>query len=84
MQKGIILDVLLDKKDIVQSLIALFTFADIWSSLVRKFAFTWLSFPYVLPMIKRWGQFWKFLYVLPFSIIYVPIYTYMGAVGLIK
>ena len=84
MQKGIVLDVLLDKKDIVQSLISLFTLADIWNSLVRKFAFTWLSFPYVLPMIKRWWHFWKFLYVLPFSIIYVPIYTYMGAVGLIK
>ena len=84
MQQGIILNVLLEKKDFVQSLISLFTLADIWNSLLRKFAFTWLSFPYVLPLIRQWKQFWKFLYVLPFSIIYIPIYTYMGAIGLIK
>ena len=84
MQKGIILDVLLEKQNIAQSLIALFTFSDIWNSLVWKFAFTWISFPYVLPLIKGWKSFWKFLYVLPFSIIYIPIYTYMGLIGLAK
>jgi hypothetical protein len=40
MQKGIVLDVILSKQDIMQSLIALFTLADIWHSLIRKFAFT--------------------------------------------
>lgn len=80
LQKGIVLDVLLEKKDLMQSLISLFTLADIWNSLIWKFAFTWLSFPYVLPLIKKRKDFWKFLYVLPFSIIYIPIYTYMGAI----
>lgn len=84
LQKGIVLDVLIDRGNVRAWLLALFNVADIWSTVLWKFAFTWLSFPYVLPLIQKGKDRWKFLYVLPFSIIYVPIYTYMGIIGLAK
>lgn len=37
-----------------------------------------------MPLIKKAKDWWKFLYVLPFSIVYVPVYTYLGIAGLIK
>jgi len=56
---------------------------------LEKCSFSLLSLPYVVPLInwrkwKEWKQFRKILLIIPYSIIYVPMYSVVGIVGLTK
>jgi cellulose synthase/poly-beta-1,6-N-acetylglucosamine synthase-like glycosyltransferase len=53
-----------------------------------KTSFSLLSLPYVLPLLnifpfaKQRKNLWKILLIIPYSIIYIPMYTYVGIIGL--
>lgn len=53
-----------------------------------KFSFSLLSLPYVIPLLnifpftKKRKNLWKILLIVPYSIIYVPMYTFVGIIGL--
>ena len=55
-----------------------------WLNLIFvKSSFSLLSIPYVIPLIKSWKGIRKILLIIPYSIIYVPIYSFVGMVGFI-
>ncbi len=41
------------------------------------------SFLYIIPMIQRWTDAWKFLLAIPFSLVYLPVYMVVNFVGLL-
>lgn len=43
--------------------------------ILTKLSFTLLSLPYVIPFIKRFQDIWKVVYVIPFSLIYIPVFS---------
>lgn len=49
-----------------------------------KFAFVLFSIPYVIPLMKTWKDWWKIIYTIPFSFVYIPIFTVVSINGLIK
>ena len=55
-----------------------------------KSSFSLLSLPYVLPLLnispfaKKWKNLWKILLIVPYSIVYVPMYSFAGITGLFK
>jgi uncharacterized membrane protein SpoIIM required for sporulation len=54
-----------------------------------KSSFSLLSLPYVIPLIdrkhrKKRQQFWKILLIIPYSIVYVPMYIFAGVMGLFQ
>jgi hypothetical protein len=48
-----------------------------------KSSFSLLSLPYVIPLLTHRKKARKILLIIPYSIIYVPLYTVVGAIGLI-
>jgi hypothetical protein len=56
--------------------------------LLVKGSFSLLSLPYVLPLLnifpfaKHWKNLRKILLIIPYSIVYVPMYTFVGIIGL--
>lgn len=52
--------------------------------LLSTLAFTFFSLPYVIPLIKKPREIWKLSYIIPFSIIYIPILTVISAIGTFK
>ncbi len=57
--------------------------ADILRRIVSVFFFCLPSFLYIIPMIQRWTDAWKFLLAIPFSLIYLPIYMVVNFIGLL-
>jgi len=43
--------------------------------------FSAFSIPYVIPTIKKPKEIYKLLYVIPFSLIYFPIYSITAIIG---
>ncbi len=41
------------------------------------------SFLYIIPMIQRWTDAWKFLLAIPFSMVYLPVYMFVNFIGLL-
>ncbi len=41
------------------------------------------SFLYIIPMIQRWTDIWKFLLAIPFSLVYLPVYMFVNFIGLL-
>ena len=61
-----------------------------WLNLIFvKSSFSLLSLPYVLPLLKIFPfqkqrkNIRKILLIIPYSIIYVPMYTFVGVIGLL-
>lgn len=54
---------------------------DLWIQIVQKGAFTLLSLPYVLPLIHRKQEWYKIFLLIPFSLVYVPLYSAMGVIA---
>jgi len=51
--------------------------------LIWKLWFTILSLPYVIPLIKKYQDIRKVLYVIPFSLIYTPMFSLLWIIGTI-
>lgn len=47
-----------------------------------KTSFSLLSLPYILPLITSRKSIRKNLLIIPYSIVYMPLYTFLGVVGL--
>jgi cellulose synthase/poly-beta-1,6-N-acetylglucosamine synthase-like glycosyltransferase len=53
-----------------------------------KSSFSLLSLPYVLPLLKIFPfsknrkNLWKILLIIPYSIIYIPMYSFVGLIGI--
>lgn len=58
------------------------------TTLFTKLGFTLFSLPYVLPLIKNWKESWKIIYIIPFSLVYIPLFSVVniiaGIIGIIK
>lgn len=53
-------------------------------TLFTKLWFTLFSLPYVIPLIKNWKESWKILLVIPFSLIYIPLFSFVNVIAAIK
>ncbi|MDR0860040.1 MAG: glycosyltransferase family 2 protein [Candidatus Peribacteria bacterium] len=54
-----------------------------WLNLIFvKSSFSLLSLPYVIPLLNKRKHARKFFLIIPYSIIYVPMYTFIGIIGL--
>lgn len=62
----------------------LFYWASFLKSLLGRVWFTSLSLPYVIPLIKRFKDLYKVLYIIPFSLLYFSFLTVINIFGLIK
>ncbi|MDR0607439.1 MAG: hypothetical protein LBG52_03635 [Candidatus Peribacteria bacterium] len=61
-----------------------------WLNLVFvRSSFSLLSLPYVVPLLnifpftKKRKNLWKVFLIIPYSIIYTPLYTLVGIIGLL-
>jgi cellulose synthase/poly-beta-1,6-N-acetylglucosamine synthase-like glycosyltransferase len=55
----------------------------ILKGLVWKLSFTFLSLPFVMPLVSGVGQLYRCLLIVPFSIFYVPLFSSMSILGAI-
>jgi len=51
-------------------------------NLVSNLYFTVFSVPYVMPMVKKPQELYKFIYLVPFSLVYYPMFTLVSVVGI--
>ena len=47
---------------------------------LRKWSFMLLSFPYIIPLLQKRTDWYKVFLLIPFSLIYIPVYTIVGFV----
>jgi len=52
-------------------------------NLVAGIYFTAFSLPYIAPMIRKFKDIYKALYVIPFSLIYLPVFSTVSIIGFI-
>lgn len=50
---------------------------------VTKTAYAFLSLPYIFPLITSLKTLWKILWIFPYSLIYIPLYSIMGFISII-
>jgi cellulose synthase/poly-beta-1,6-N-acetylglucosamine synthase-like glycosyltransferase len=43
-----------------------------------------LSLPYTLPLITHRKNLWKIVLIIPYSFVYVPMYSFVGVLGIFK
>lgn len=53
-------------------------------TLFTKLWFTLFSLPYVIPLIKNWKESWKIFLIIPFSLVYIPLFSLVNAIAAIK
>ena len=51
---------------------------------LTKTSYTLLSLPYVLPLINSRKTLWRVLRVFPYSLVYLPLFSVAGAVGIFR
>ncbi len=70
---------------VAKNLLAVVTSAgvDILRRTISVVFFCLPSFLYIMPMIQRWMDVWKFLLAFPFSLIYLPVYMFVNFIGLL-
>jgi cellulose synthase/poly-beta-1,6-N-acetylglucosamine synthase-like glycosyltransferase len=49
--------------------------------LIMTFAFTFFSVPYVLPLIPSWRKWYVALLAVPFSVLYIPVFSFATIAG---
>lgn len=79
----IIIETIINTKSIMSMF---FLFSPKWwlITLGSKLWFTLFSLPYVLPLIKSWKQIRKIIYIIPYSLIYIPLFAIVNIVSFIK
>lgn len=58
--------------------------AALFNGIISRISFSFLALPYVIPSIKRFKDIYKMLYVIPFSLVYYPIFSLISLVGFVK
>jgi len=53
-------------------------------TIFTKIWFTLFALPYVIPLIKKWKDIWKIVLIIPFSLVYIPLFTIVNAVAIVK
>jgi cellulose synthase/poly-beta-1,6-N-acetylglucosamine synthase-like glycosyltransferase len=74
--------IIFNQPDIVKAFFIVFNAKRWFNFIFVKSSFSLLSLPYVIPLLNKRQYARKFLLIIPYSIIYVPMYTFVGIIGL--
>ena len=66
------------------NLLQLLQWNEILKKILTKLLFTLLSFPYVIPLIKKFKHIYKIFYLVPYSLVYIPMYSVVWIIGMIR